>query len=76
MIALRRDLDGLTGIADPDRVVTLAAPESLDVYATVVYAALRQADAVGLDVVLAIPPEPTGLGAAIADRLGRAAAAR
>ncbi len=76
VIALRRDLDRLTGIADSDRVVTLAAPESLDAYATVVYAALRQADAVGLDVVLAIPPEPTGLGAAIADRLGRAAAAR
>ncbi len=76
LIALRRDLDRLIGLVDADRVVTLAAPESLDAYAKVVYAALRQADAVGLDVVLAIPPDPTGLGAAIADRLGRAAAAR
>ena len=76
VIGLERDLTGLGQASVADRVVVLAAPASLADYASSVYAALRRADAVGLDVVLAVPPARSGLGAAIADRLGRAAAGR
>ncbi|MGZ6946347.1 MAG: Sua5 family C-terminal domain-containing protein, partial [Acidimicrobiia bacterium] len=37
------------------------------------YATLRQADVLSLDVVLAVPPPPRGIGRAVADRLRRAA---
>jgi L-threonylcarbamoyladenylate synthase len=40
------------------------------------YAALRQADLEGADVVLASIPEPRGLGEALADRLMKAAGPR
>ena len=47
-----------------------------DSYAQSLYACLRDADAARIDVVLAVPPsDEDGLGAAIADRLRRAAAA-
>jgi L-threonylcarbamoyladenylate synthase len=54
-------------------MVTLATPADADDYARVLYAALRQADVLGLDVVLAVAPPPEGIGAAVADRLRRAA---
>jgi L-threonylcarbamoyladenylate synthase len=57
----------------PTTLVPLARPADAIAYAHEVYAALRQADDLGLDVVLAIAPPPEGLGAAVADRLGRAA---
>jgi hypothetical protein len=37
---------------------------------------LRRLDALGLDLIVAEPPPPSGLGAAILDRLGKAAAKR
>jgi L-threonylcarbamoyladenylate synthase len=40
------------------------------------YADLRSADRRGLDVLVAVMPPPTGLGHALRDRLGKAAAAR
>lgn len=40
------------------------------------YSAMREADASGADVLLAILPDETGLGLAIADRLKKAAAPR
>jgi L-threonylcarbamoyladenylate synthase len=40
------------------------------------YRHLRDADAAGVDVLVATPPEPHGLGLAVADRLRRAAAPR
>jgi L-threonylcarbamoyladenylate synthase len=40
------------------------------------YAALRQADAAGAEVVLAVPPAAKGLGEALADRLSKAAGPR
>lgn len=40
------------------------------------YAALREADATGAEVVLAVPPSTQGLGEALADRLSKAAAPR
>ncbi len=72
VIAARVDLpDGLD-----DAVVTLATADSPAEYARILYSALRSADDHGVDVVLAVPPEPIGIGAAVADRLGRAATGR
>ncbi|MGZ4794621.1 MAG: L-threonylcarbamoyladenylate synthase [Acidimicrobiia bacterium] len=74
---------GVIGLADAvaathasDRIVNLATLESSEEYARRLYSALREADELGVDVVLAVPPPPAGLGAAVADRLRRAAAAR
>ncbi len=45
-------------------------------YAQCLYQRLREADRRGLDVLLAVPPPEQGIGAAVADRLRRAAATR
>ena len=61
------------------RVVVLEAPTddaALEALAHDLYARLRAADDAEADVVLAVLPEARGLGAAIADRLRRAASAR
>jgi L-threonylcarbamoyladenylate synthase len=61
------------------RVVVLDAPTDdagLAALAHGLYARLRAADAASADVVLAVLPDERGLGAAIADRLRRAASAR
>jgi L-threonylcarbamoyladenylate synthase len=42
-------------------------------YAQCLYQRLREADRRGLDVLLAVPPPETGIGAAVTDRLRRAA---
>jgi L-threonylcarbamoyladenylate synthase len=60
------------------RVAVIAAPRDATESAALardLYARLRAADDAAMDVVLAVPPAPVGLGAAIADRLRRAAAA-
>jgi L-threonylcarbamoyladenylate synthase len=57
----------------PTSLMPLARPADAIAFAHELYAALREADDLGLDVVLAIAPPSTGLGAAVADRLGRAA---
>lgn len=59
----------------PDRVVTLARPADAGTYAHELYGLLREADARGLEVVLAVPPDAAGVGLAVRDRLARAAAA-
>lgn len=75
---------GLLALADvptPPSLVRLSAPAGVGEFASVLYASLREADALGLSLVLAIPPEPTddgpmgdaGLVSAIRDRLARAA---
>ena len=67
---------GLLALADvptPVGLVRLSAPATVDEYARVLYAALREADALGLASVLAVPPPPGGVGAAVTDRLQRAA---
>ena len=58
----------------PAALVVLDPPADVDDYAHVLYARLRAADAAGLDVVLAVLPPDTGVGAAVRDRLHRAAA--
>jgi L-threonylcarbamoyladenylate synthase len=68
-------LDGLLATADvvtPPGAVRLSAPPDAAGYARVLYAALREADALGLARVVAVPPPPTGIGLAVADRLARA----
>jgi L-threonylcarbamoyladenylate synthase len=69
VLALRR-----VGRSEPPDAVTLATPETAGEYAHVLYASLREADVLGLTVVVAVPPAATGIGRAVADRLRRAAA--
>ncbi len=58
----------------PDLVVMLDPPRDTADYARVLYARLRTADELGLDALLVVlPPETDELGAAVADRLRRAA---
>jgi len=64
----------LASVATPLGMVRLSAPDSADAYAQALYASLREADALGLTDVLAVPPSPQGIGAAVVDRLTRAAA--
>jgi L-threonylcarbamoyladenylate synthase len=59
----------------PPDVEILTPPRDVDEYARVLYARLREADARGLDDLLVVGPPGTGLGAAVVDRLRRAAAA-
>lgn len=64
----------LSSIVTPAGVVRLSAPPTTADYARILYAALREADALALTTVLAVPPPSAGLGAAVIDRLTRAAA--
>jgi L-threonylcarbamoyladenylate synthase len=63
----------LASIETPVGMVRLSAPASNDEFAHVLYAALREADALQLTTVLAVLPDDSGLGAAVIDRLKRAA---
>jgi L-threonylcarbamoyladenylate synthase len=58
----------------PEVVEVLGSPGDADEYARVLYARLREADERRLDVVLVVAPPPAGIGAAVTDRLTRAAA--
>ncbi|QGG96089.1 L-threonylcarbamoyladenylate synthase [Actinomarinicola tropica] len=65
----------------PDLIPGLLPPvEQLDAaggpaaYARVLYARLREADRRGVDVLVVVPPPGDGIGAAVRDRLRRAAA--
>jgi L-threonylcarbamoyladenylate synthase len=73
-------LQGFLALADvptPEGVLRLAAPQTNADYARDLYAALRAADDQGLSLVVAIPPaDESGMGAAVIDRLRRAAAPR
>jgi L-threonylcarbamoyladenylate synthase len=65
-----------TSVGDvPDEVVILEPAGGPEDYAEVLYARLRQADRLGLAVLVCVPPSPDGLGLAVLDRLQRAAAA-
>lgn len=68
--------DGLIApdqIPTPDGVIRLASPRTIEGYARDLYAALRSADAQGIDVVVVLQPGGDGLAAAIRDRLKRSA---
>jgi L-threonylcarbamoyladenylate synthase len=57
----------------PVDVVVLAPVGDAEGYARHLYQRLREADAAGVDVVVAVPPAPEGVGIAVRDRLARAA---
>ena len=52
----------------------LSPPADAHDYARVLYARLREADERELDILFVVAPPPDGIGAAVADRLARAAA--
>jgi len=58
----------------PAALEVLNAPTDPDDYARVLYARLREADTHGLDTLLVVAPPSDGIGAAVRDRLARAAA--
>lgn len=62
--------------APPERTVRLSPTRDLDEAARGLYAGLRTLDATGVPVIAVSPIPPTGIGAAIRDRLARAAAPR
>ena len=61
-------------IPTPDGAIRLAAPKTIEHYASEVYSALRQGDAINLRNIVVIQPPGIGLALAIRDRLGKAAA--
>ena len=61
------------GTPVPKDVVLLPVPSDEAGFARLLYAYLRQADALG-DQILAVPPPESGLGLAVLDRLRRASA--
>ena len=63
----------MADVATPDGVVRLAAPNTHDEFARVLYAALRAADEQKLQTVVASQPQGDGIAIAIRDRLKRAA---
>jgi L-threonylcarbamoyladenylate synthase len=59
----------------PDGLDALPPAGGPQAYAKCLYQRLREADRRGLDVLLAVPPPASGIGAAVVDRLNRAASA-
>lgn len=59
-------------VATPDGVVRLAAPETHEDFARVLYSALRDADNLKLRYVFVVQPKGDGIAVAIRDRLQRA----
>ena len=66
----------LSYIQTPANVIRLAAPNSVEDFARLLYAALREADAQGLKSVVVAEPVGDGLALAIRDRLMRASKGR
>ena len=68
--------DGFIALSDvqtPSGVVRISAPNTLAEFGKGLYAALRKADELGLERVVATTPSGEGLAVAIRDRLTRAA---
>ncbi len=71
--------DGLIALntfPTPEGVIRLASPINNEDFARQLYAALREADAQGIDQVVVIQPEGSDIAIAVRDRLKRAAASR
>jgi len=69
-------LIALDEVPTPKGVIRLASPKCADEFARVMYAALRDADARGIEKVVAITPDGDGIAIAIRDRLERASKGR
>lgn len=57
----------------PEGAIRLDPVGDADGYARCLYERLRQADRLGAEVIVAVPPDPAGSGLAVRDRLERAA---
>jgi L-threonylcarbamoyladenylate synthase len=71
--------DGYIAMSDtktPSGVIRLAAPETIEEYARVLYAALREGDSQKLSRICIDQPQGDGLAIAICDRLQRASRGR
>ena len=71
--------DGYIAMSDketPKNVIRLAAPQSVEEYARVLYASLRDGDSQNLSRICIDQPQGDGLAIAICDRLQRAARGR
>ena len=66
----------LSSLSTPEGVIRLASPLNNEDFARQLYAALREADAQGIDQVIVVQPEGSDIALAIRDRLGRAARGR
>ena len=66
-------LIALDSYETPANILRLASPSDEHEYARVLYSALRAADDNKCDVVYVIPPQGSGIAAAIRDRISRAA---
>jgi L-threonylcarbamoyladenylate synthase len=66
----------LEDIETPDGVIRLASPKSVEEFARVLYAALREGDHQYLDSIYIAQPTGDGLAIAIRDRLSRSAKSR
>jgi L-threonylcarbamoyladenylate synthase len=64
----------LSSLPTPEGVIRLASPLNNEDFARQLYAALREADAQGIDQVIVVQPEGSDIALAIRDRLKRAAA--
>jgi L-threonylcarbamoyladenylate synthase len=62
----------MADVVTGEGVVRLAAPDSHEEYARILYSALRAADEQGLDKVFVEQPVGDGIAIAIRDRLKRA----
>jgi len=60
----------------PEGIVELEPAGIASEYASVLYSRLRQADRLGITTLVVIPPSSVGIGAAVCDRLQRAASNR
>ena len=66
----------LSSLSTPEGVIRLASPLNNEDFARQLYAALREADAQGINQVIVVQPEGSDIALAIRDRLGRAARGR
>jgi L-threonylcarbamoyladenylate synthase len=69
-------LIALESVETPDGVIRLAAPNSVEEFARVLYSALREGDHQNLDSIYIAQPTGEGLAIAIRDRLSRSAKGR
>jgi len=69
-------LIALDSVKTPDGVIRLTAPKSVEEFARVLYAALREGDHQSLDAIYIAQPTGDGLAIAIRDRLSRSAKGR
>ncbi len=66
----------LASIATPEGVIRLAAPTTNEEFAQHLYTALREGDNQGLQQIVVVQPEGSGIAVAVRDRLSRAANGR